>query len=496
MEKAKKKILDIWYHMTLRKKLYVIIGSVALMMAASIYINLQVIYFFIDSVQMIMDDNLSCYKFQDSLGSEVDRFAKFAMDRTPENEAAYGNARMEVEEHLKKLPYDYDQVGEVRYGITWNIFNCYGEYEKQKEKVLTMRAGDDGYIRELYKAYSMQEYLNTYAARLTRAVLTEGNDYYESQVPGLKRMPYLLFVISAVAFFILLVELRFITGSIVKVLVELALSSRRIEKNDFTGDDVKWDGRDEIGHLVSAFNKMRHAMESHLTAAEEKLMMEDRLHRQELERAELEQRFSLAQLQLIKSQLNPHFLFNTLNMITRMAQAEEAPVTEDMLVSMSNLLRYSIRTSNAFTPLGQELKVVEDYMYLQRMRFGARIRWHVDCDPELLDEEVPVFILQPLVENAMIHGISEKEKGGAIYIRIKKKDEGMWISVADTGQGMDEEHLKEIQKALTARGKGLGIGLGNIYRRIMAYYENGNVLLDSRKGCGTVVQMEFGKRKG
>jgi len=183
-------------------------------------------------------------------------------------------------------------------------------------------------------------------------------------------------------------------------------------------------------------------------------------------------------------------------MITRMAQVEEAPVTEEMLVAMSNLLRYSIRTSNAFTPLGQELKVVEDYMYIQQMRFGGRIRWHIDCDPLLDQEEVPVFILQPLVENAVIHGISEKEAGGVIYIRIRKRNGNMLISVADTGQGMSPEHLKEIQEALTARGKGLGIGLGNIYRRITAYYENGKVLLKSRKGRGTVVQMEFGKKKG
>lgn len=496
MDKAGEKILDIWYQMTLKRKLYFIIGSVALMMAASIYINLRVVYYFIDNVQMIMDDNLSCYKFQDSLGNEADRFAKYIMNRNLENEQAYKNSRQEAEAYLKKLPYDYDQVGEVRYAITWNILNCYGEYEKQKEKVIAMEPDEEGYIKELYKVYSIQGYLDTYASRLTRTVLTGGNDYYESQVPSLKRMPYVLFAISAAAFLVLVVALRFITGSIVKVLVELALSSRRIEKNDFSGDDVRWDGRDEIGQLVSAFNKMKHSTENYLADAEEKRIMEERLHKQELERSELEQRFSLAQLQLIKSQLNPHFLFNTLNMITRMAQVEEAPVTEEMLVAMSNLLRYSIRTSNAFTPLGQELKVVEDYMYIQQMRFGGRIRWHIDCDPLLDQEEVPVFILQPLVENAVIHGISEKEAGGVIYIRIRKRNGNMWISVADTGQGMSPEHLKEIQEALTARGKGLGIGLGNIYKRITAYYENGKVLLKSRKGRGTVVQMEFGKKKG
>jgi len=489
------RVVDIWYHMTLRRKLSVIIASVAVMMAASIYINLIVVYYFVDHGQEIMDDNLSCYKFQDALEEEAACFARLIGERNLESEQAYKDSGVRALTYLEQLPFDYNQVGRDRYAITWSIRNSYGEYEKQKKKVIAMEADEDGYIRELYKVYSMQGYLNTYASRLTRAVLTEGNSYYEAQVPSLRRMPLVLVLISITAFIALVAMLRFITGSIVKVLVHLASSSGKIERNDFSGADVVWAGRDEIGQLVSAFNKMKHSTERYFAAAEEKRKMEEQLHCQELERTQLEQRFSLAQLQLIKSQLNPHFLFNTLNMITRMSQAEDAPVTEEMLVAMSNLLRYSLRTTNAFTPLGQELKVVEDYMYIQRMRFGSRIRWSVDCSRDLCEREVPVFLLQPLVENAVIHGIADQEEGGAIYIRIREKGELLWISVADTGAGIPGKHLRELQEASTLRGKRLGIGLGNIYRRITAYYDKGGILLDSREGCGTVVQMEFGKRK-
>jgi len=240
---------------------------------------------------------------------------------------------------------------------------------------------------------------------------------------------------------------------------------------------------------------MKHATRDYITATEEKRQMEEKLYRHELERAELEKRFSMAQLQLIKSQLNPHFLFNTLNMITRMAQMEEAPVTEEMLVAISSLLRYSLRTSNAFEPLEQELKVVKDYMYIQKMRFGDRIQWEINCSMDLYKEDVPVFMLQPLVENAVIHGIQEKENGGSINIRIEKRGELLWISVADTGKGMDSETLTAIRKAIETKGTGLGIGLGNIYRRISYYYEYGKVTIDSGENSGTVVQIEFGRRR-
>lgn len=495
VNKVKGAIVDIWYKMTLRRKLFFIIISVMVIMAMSVYTNLTVFYYFVDNMQTIMDDNLSCYKFQDSLEAEVKHFTKLAMDRTLENEQVYNEARDEVKLHLENLSFDYEKVGETRYGITWSILNSYDEYEKQKQKIIDMKPSQAGYISELYKVYSMQDYLSQYSARLTREVFIEGNSYYELQVVKLKQMPYILVVIGIGAILLLFVELRVVTKSIVTVIMDLATSSMKIEKNDFSISDVRWDGEDEIGQLVNAFNKMKHSTKNYVATVEEKRQMEEQFHKQELERSELEKRFSLAQLQLIKSQINPHFLFNTLNMIARMAQEEEAAVTEEMLVAMSNLFRYSIRTSNAFAPLSQELKVVEDYMYLQQMRFGDRMRWKIDCLADLHNLDVPVFLLQPLVENAVIHGISEKEEGGSIYIKIKSKDDITYISVADTGLGIPSESLEEIRQGLKIRGKGLGIGLGNIYTRLSFYYEKVSISLDSKYGSGSVVWLEFGRRK-
>lgn len=250
-----------------------------------------------------------------------------------------------------------------------------------------------------------------------------------------------------------------------------------------------------IGQLVSAFNKMKHSTQDYVYTLEEKRKIEERLYEQELEKANLEQRFSLAQLQLIKSQLNPHFLFNTLNMITRMSQMEEAPVTEEMLVALSNLLRYSLRTTEAFTPLNQELKVVEDYMYIQKKRFGERIHWGIECNIDTSQIEIPVFLIQPLVENAIVHGISSKENGGSIHIYICLEDNLLQIIVEDNGIGMNQERLDQIREAIQSRGKGLGIGLGNIHRRLAAYYECGEVVVDSCQDKGTTVKMVFGERK-
>ena len=114
----------------------------------------------------------------------------------------------------------------------------------------------------------------------------------------------------------------------------------------------------------------------------------------------MEKQLSGARLELLKSQINPHFLFNTLNMIACMAKLEEAVTTERMISSMSSLFRYNLKTSEQIVTLARELKVVQDYMYIQQMRFGSRILYSCDLKVDAEQAMIPAFTLQPVVENA------------------------------------------------------------------------------------------------
>ena len=197
-------------------------------------------------------------------------------------------------------------------------------------------------------------------------------------------------------------------------------------------------------------------------------------------------------LQMLKSQINPHFLFNTLNMIASTAQIEDAVATEKMITALSRLFRYNLKSAGTVMPLERELKIIQDYMYLQKMRFGQRVRYDTDCAPETLDVLVPSFVLQPLVENSIKHGLSKESKGGRIFIRTWMRGERLWISVSDTGVGMEEERLQQIRAALNDGTENeIGIGVGNIYRRVHGLYEDGEMFIYSKKGCGTAVQLAF-----
>ena len=491
----KDRLLSYWYQLSIKRKMYTIVGVVGIVMTIAILLNIRVIYTFVDDEKVLMENNLSNYKFQESLETEVECFSNLIKNHTSQNETLFYDARKVTKDNLYLMPYDYHEIGEERYAITWNIRNGYEEYCEQSRLVLSMQDNQTDYIEQVYKTYQMQQYLKEYASRLTKAAIESSADYYERQIPVLGRMPYTLTIITFLSVIVLILVARAMTGSIINTLSDLAAASKGIEQNDFAEPDVIWNGQDEMGQLVYSFNRMKHATKDYVRAVEEKRNIEEKLFQQEIERANLEQRFSFAQLQLIKSQMNPHFLFNTLNMVTKMSKIEEAPVTEEMLMALSNLLRYSLRTTEPFTPLDQELKVLEDYLYIQKKRFGSRIIWKIDCEVQPERIEIPVFLIQPLAENAVIHGLADKEEGGTIYVRIVQEEEMLQLEVADTGVGIEPDRLEQIRAAMTERGSGLGIGLGNIYRRISAYYERGEVTIDSQKNEGTVVRICFGRRK-
>ncbi len=491
----KNKVIPFISRLSIKKKIYAILMSMGILMVFGLVINGKVLYGFIGEVNGFMDDISVSYNFQEAMKDETTMFANLIRNHTLENETKMEEASIYTDDTFKALPYDYKITGEKRYEITWSIKNSYEEYIKQRDKVLLMDSNEADYIEEVYKTYQMQEFLQDYAARLMKEVLSGENNTYVNRVIYLKRFPYVVGFSAVLVLFLFFYLTRILTKDIISVLSNLVKVSREIEKNNFTVPDLVWKGQDEFGQLVYAFNKMKHSTKEYVLTLEEKRMIEEKLHQQQLEQATLEQKFSEAQLQLIKSQLNPHFLFNTLNMIYRMAQIEDAPISQEMLRVLSNLLRYSLRTTAPFAPLNQELKIIEDYMYIQEKRFGDRISWNIESDVQSQYVEVPVFLLQPLVENAIIHGISLKEEGGHIDICIHQHEETLYIEVKDNGMGMSAEKLEQIRSGIKQRGKDIGIGLGNIYRRITAYYEYGEVTVESQENKGTQIKILLERRK-
>ena len=487
---------NIWLTISIKKKIGIFAAMVILIMALSATFSICIMNFSLGGFNTILNDNSRCHDFQEALDLEIESFADYIRDATPDTRDQYVLSCVRTERCLRSLPFDYARIGTERYARTWSILNGYETYQAYRDELAETQVRESDFVERLYRVYKMQEYLQTYARRLVQVTLKEGNDSYQEKVPVFYNMPYLILAISAVFMGFVMFLTKILSNALVSPAVLLAQCARKIAKNDFTGEDPSVENRDEMGELVRTFNKMKRSTKGYIDTLKENHRMSELLHREEIERVEMEKQLSGARLELLKSQINPHFLFNTLNMIACMAKLEEAVTTERMISSMGSLFRYNLKTSEQIVTLARELKVVQDYMYIQQMRFGSRILYSCDLKVDAEQAMIPAFTLQPVVENAMVHGLSKKEQGGRVHVRIWEQGNRLVISVADTGLGMSEERLAEVTEAMKERRTSrIGIGLGNIYKRIHMMYKQGEFRIASIEGRGTVIQMFIPQEK-
>lgn len=188
-----------------------------------------------------------------------------------------------------------------------------------------------------------------------------------------------------------------------------------------------------------------------------------------------------AQLRALRAQINPHFLFNALTTIGYLIQTAP-PRAYDTLMRLTDLLRRVLRAGAEWTTLGEELKLIESYLDIERARFEERLRVRFDVSDELRELLIPSLLLQPIVENAIKHGIAPLRAGGEIHISAETKDDALCITVRDTGAGTSLEHLTQ--------GRRNGVGLGNVEQRLrLCCGAVGNLTIDTEAGKGATVNL-------
>ncbi len=248
------------------------------------------------------------------------------------------------------------------------------------------------------------------------------------------------------------------------------------------GFEVAGMAHNEIGRLGMQFNKMSRSIQE---------LIETNKHTEEMKRE--------AEVRTLASQINPHFLYNTLNMVKWMAAVQHAPNIEETVTALGNMLRPIYRETSVFTTLGDELGYIKHYMTIMNHRYGEGTLIHVDIPEELMQAQVPRFILQPLLENCFVHGMSQKYAG---TIKLSGRAEGglLVLEVKDEGKGMSQEKLVELRYRLakekiggepgTARTHGMGLLYVN--QRIQLHAgESFGLDVDSEEGKGMTIRMRL-----
>lgn len=263
-----------------------------------------------------------------------------------------------------------------------------------------------------------------------------------------------------------------VSRSVIRPLDILMGTIQRI-KNGETGLRTEIVRKDEIGELGQNFNEMLDQME-------------------ELRRKENQATLLLGQAEYkaLQAQINPHFLYNTLDTMSSIAEIRDCPEVSMLSHSLSNIFRYSLNMKDPFSTVAKEISHLKNYTYVMDVRMQNHVRYIYDIDEDVLQNQIPRISIQPLVENALNHGLRNKRGEKEIRIRIRKKAGILEICVADNGVGMD---AKELNRSLTKNDlqrveQGNSIGLFNINARIkMLYGEEFGIILESTQGEGTSV---------
>ena len=237
-----------------------------------------------------------------------------------------------------------------------------------------------------------------------------------------------IYVLTAVVLVIVaLLFSRLMARSSTLPIQKLRDSMKKVQEGDFSVSDVVVDSRNEIGSLTKSFDMMTHRIQE---------LMEQNVHEQEQKRK--------SELKALQSQINPHFLYNTLDSIIWMAEGKKNEEVVLMTASLARLLRQSISNEDEVVPIANEVEYARGYLTIQKMRYKDKLEFQIEVDPSILHIPLIKLVLQPIIENAIYHGLKYKESKGLLIIKGFPKDGNAVLQVIDDGVGMDEETLAHI----------------------------------------------------
>ena len=286
-------------------------------------------------------------------------------------------------------------------------------------------------------------------------------------------------LISALLMIVALLFSRFLAKSLTYPLQRLRDSMSRVQEGHFDGADVEIDSENEIGSLTKSFNVMTHRIQD---------LMEQNVKEQEAKRK--------SELKALQSQINPHFLYNTLDSIIWMAEGRKYEEVVLMTASLARLLRQSISNEDEVVPLAREVEYAKGYLTIQKMRYKDKLEFEIDVEPSILNIPLIKLVLQPIIENAIYHGLKYKESKGLLQVKGFMEDGNAVLQVIDNGVGMDEETLSHIYDKHKVNYHSNGVGVYNVQKRLKLYYgEDYGITYESAPGEGTTATITIPGRQ-
>ena len=373
-----------------------------------------------------------------------------------------------------------------------NISYMSSDYLKKVALTIEAKRGRnvEKYRIQYEEASRLYEYIRSYIRSLNAEQFISNSIRYNSLSEDFRRFEFFAFVVMVVVFFASAFIIIRITRMLIYPLQALAKSADEVADGNLDAELPKISNNDETGRLTAAFSKMMVSIREYIERVRESMEKERQMQEKELM---METHLKDAQLKYLRAQINPHFLFNTLNAGAQLAMMEGADRTYEYVQTVADFFRYNVKKQDELVSIENEVDLVDNYIRILNVRFSGDIHYDRQTDKRLMKLKMPGMILQPIVENAVNHGIREMGDKGHIQLKVFKDEDRVYISVKDNGKGMSREDIDKLLggewKYEEKKGDSNGIGMDNVIARLKLFSERDDVIdiVSEGEGKGTEV---------
>lgn len=424
-------------------------------------------------IEQVYRENVNLNALSESLLQVQDSMNAYLSVKTTDSLEDYYRY---VQDYEKKVDLLSSQVtGETYDRMEKSIRNMSSEYIELANQAIEAKRGRniEKYRIRFENATKMYGYINTYINSLNNEQLQANSENYVALSQKFSVFEMICMVIMVVVMIGNSVITLKILGTMISPLTRLAELADDVAEGDFDIELIEVTSKDEIETVTKAFNSMVRSIRAYISQIRLNMEREQALMERELK---MEANLKEAELKYLQAQINPHFLFNTLNAGAQLAMMEDADRTYEYIQNMSEIFRYTVRKGDEMVTIAEELELVDHYIYVLNVRFAGDIHYNKIIDDTLLNVQMPSMILQPIVENCVNHGIREMEGMGQIDISLYQQDEKVCISIKDNGIGMSSDTIAKVMKGerknQSHHGNSNGIGIDNVIERMHLFTDN------------------------
>jgi sensor histidine kinase YesM len=443
------------------------------------------------SVELLFRNNLLMEEIRGSLDRTEAELAGYLKNKNSDSLKGYIKHSTELTEKARKLNREIRKDDALL--LQKDLAGLVDSYLQDAEASVAAKRGRDvqGYSERYENAEQTAELARFLIVRIEGIFISDSLKAFSEFSKHISAVltSNTALVIAATLMGIMLL-LRF-SYKLTEPLAKLAEAARAVGRGEY-GHELPLPGTgDEIGTTAAAFSSMQESVRKAFDEVRAKSEVEKSLMEERMRVLDMGHKLKDAELLALQTQINPHFLFNTLSAGMQLALTENADRTADFLENLSAFIRYALKPPSRSVWISDEIECLERYIWLLRLRFGERYAFEVSSDEEVLSVETPALVLQPLVENAVAHGLKDRETGGRIRVSARRVGNEAVLSVEDTGEGMTPEEIRRVFGE-DETVQECGIGLRNVIRRVtLATGGRGRVELDSVIGRGTDVRIHL-----